>query len=386
KNLYEAVFNLTPFYAEGGGQVGDTGYIEQDGEKYTVLNTKKENNVVVHYLKELPKNLKSSFQAFVDSRNRKKTERNHTATHLLHEALRSILGNHVEQKGSLVNPDHLRFDFSHFHKLSDEEIENVENAVNDKIRANLNVEEYRNLPMSEAEKMGAMALFGEKYGDTVRVIQFGDSIELCGGTHTASTGEIGLFKIVSESAVAAGIRRIEAITGDTAKNYTDKKIMELEQIKVLLKNPKDAIKSVHQLMDENAKLQKKIEGFEKQNVKALKESLLLKIQKKDDLNIIAEVISIDSAAAFKDLAFQMKDKIENMILILGAVINEKPSLSIMFSDNLVKDRGFNAGNIIREAAKEIQGGGGGQPFYATAGGKKPDGIQKAVNKALELCS
>jgi len=240
--------------------------------------------------------------------------------------------------------------------------------------------------MSEAEKMGAMALFGEKYGDTVRVIQFGDSIELCGGTHTASTGEIGLFKIVSESAVAAGIRRIEAITGDTAKNYTDKKIMELEQIKVLLKNPKDAIKSVHQLMDENAKLQKKIEGFEKQNVKALKESLLLKIQKKDDLNIIAEVISIDSAAAFKDLAFQMKDKIENMILILGAVINEKPSLSIMFSDNLVKDRGFNAGNIIREAAKEIQGGGGGQPFYATAGGKKPDGIQKAVNKALELCS
>jgi alanyl-tRNA synthetase len=384
KSFYQLVFDQTPFYGESGGQVGDTGYIESDGEKVTIFDTQKENNLIVHLAKELPENPESHFRAVVDTDKRQETANNHTATHLLHAALREVLGTHVEQKGSLVNADHLRFDFSHFQKMTDEEIEQVEAMVNEKIRANTPQEENREMAMEEAKNMGAMMLFGEKYGDAVRVIKFGDSVELCGGTHVAATGQIGLFKIVSESAIAAGVRRIEAITGRRAEKYVNDQLKTLDSIRETVKGSKDIMGSVMNLLKENTELSKKIEAFSRERLKILKTNLKSKVLLENGVNIIAEKVDIDNAGMVKDLAFQLKGEIDNLYLVLGAEINGKPNLTVMISDELVEEKDLNAGQIVREAGKEIKGGGGGQPFYATAGGKDPSGIPAAIEKALSF--
>jgi len=384
KELYQLVFNYTPFYSESGGQVGDTGYIEANGEKINIIDTKKENKLTVHYTKKLPSDVTATFKAVVSREERKKTANNHTATHLLHHALRKVLGDHVEQKGSLVNPDYLRFDFSHFQKLTKEEINKIEQIVNHYIRQNITLEERREIPMKEAKEMGATALFGEKYGDVVRVIRFGDSIELCGGTHVDATGQIGFFKITSEAAISAGIRRIEAITADKAEKYIYKKLDTLEEIGNLLNNPKNLTKSVEKLVEDNAKLNKQIEELLKDKVKNLKQSLIKKQESIDGINFISDVIDIESSGAMKDMAFQLKNEVDNLVLLIGANINGKANLSLMISENLVNEKELNAGTIIREAAKEIQGGGGGQPFFATAGGKQPENLQAAIDKGKQI--
>lgn len=384
KELYQLVFNISPFYAESGGQVGDQGYIEANGEKVRILNTIKENNLNIHITDKLPIDPKATFKAVVDTGKRVATANNHTATHLLHNALRKVLGEHVEQKGSLVHPDYLRFDFSHFQKLTDEEIREIEILVNEKIRQNITVDEHRNIPMKAASNMGAIALFGEKYGDTVRVIKFDDSVELCGGTHVSHTGQIGFFKIMSEGSIAAGIRRIEAITGEKVVEYVFNQMQELNEVKSLFKNPKNVVDSVKSLFDEIANLNKQIDEMTKEQAQAIKKHLKEQIQEINGVHFIGYKVGLNSAGAIKDLAFQMKNEIDNLVLVLGAEINQKANLSIMISESLVKDKGWNASQIIREAAKEIQGGGGGQPFYATAGGKNPEGIEAAIEKVKEL--
>ena len=384
KSFYQLVFDQTPFYGESGGQVGDTGYIESDDEKVTIFDTQRENNLIVHLAKELPSNPESHFRAVVNTEKRQETANNHTATHLLHAALREVLGTHVEQKGSLVNADHLRFDFSHFQKMTDEEIGKVEAIVNEKIRANTPQEENREMAMEEAKNMGAMMLFGEKYGDAVRVIRFGDSVELCGGTHVTATGQIGLFKIVSEGAIAAGVRRIEAITGRRAEKYVNDQLETLDSIRETMKGSKDILSSVMGLLEENAELSKKIEAFGRERLKILKANLKSKVLLENGVNIIAEKVDIDNAGMVKDLAFQLKGEVDNLFLVLGAEINGKPNLTVMISEDLVEEKELNAGQIVREAGKEIRGGGGGQPFYATAGGKDPSGIPAAIEKALSF--
>ncbi len=384
KTFYQLVFDQTPFYGESGGQVGDTGYIEADGQKTYIFDTQKENNLIVHLTEKLPENPAATFWAVVDPQKRINTANNHTATHLLHAALREVLGTHVEQKGSLVNADHLRFDFSHFQKMTDEEIEKVEALVNTKIRENAPLEENRAMPMEDAKKLGAMMLFGEKYGDAVRVIRFGESVELCGGTHVAATGQIGLFKIVSESAIAAGVRRIEAVTARHAEKFVNDQIQTLKSIQETINGSNDILESVMNLLKENSELSKRIESFNKERLKILKSSLKSKVLLERGVNIIAEKIRIDNAGMMKDLAFQLKGEVENMFLVLGAEINEKPGLTVMISENLVEEKGLNAGQIVREAGREIKGGGGGQPFYATAGGKDVSGLQAAIEKALSF--
>jgi len=384
KEFYQLVFNYTPFYSEAGGQVGDTGYIEANGEKINIIDTKKENNLIVHYAKKLPSDVTATFRAVVSRKERIKTANNHTATHLLHHALRQILGEHVEQKGSLVHPDYLRFDFSHFQKLSKEEINKIEQNVNHYIRENMPLEEKREIPMKEAKEMGATGLFGEKYGDVVRVIRFGDSIELCGGTHVEATGQIGFFKIVSEAAISAGIRRIEAITADKAEEYIYKKLDTLEEVSELLNNPKNLPKSVEKLTQENANLNKQVEELLQDKVKNIKQELISKKEHINGINFISDIVEIESAAAMKDLAFQLKKEVDNLVLFMGANIKGKANLSLMISENLVDKKSLNAGNIIREAAKEIQGGGGGQAFYATAGGKDPGKLQAALDKGKNI--
>ncbi|WP_423126754.1 alanine--tRNA ligase [Gaoshiqia sp. Z1-71] len=381
KELYHLVFDQTPFYGESGGQVGDTGYIEAQGTKTMILDTQKENNLIVHIAKELPADPSVQFKALVNSRKRMLTANNHTATHLLDQALREILGTHVEQKGSLVTADHLRFDFSHFHKVSKEELDRIQTRVNELIRRNFSQEVKNDIPFAEAREMGAIALFGEKYGDTVRVVKFGDSVELCGGTHVPATGQIGHFIITSESAVSAGVRRIEAITADKAEAWLNRNMEELNEVRALFSNTKDLKKSVEDLMSENSRLQKIIDTYEKQAAAGIKDELKKKIQSVNGINVIAEKVALDSAQSVKDLSFQLKGEIDNLFLVLGAEIDGKPSLSIMISDNLVKDKGLNAGQIVREAAKEMKGGGGGQAFYATAGGKDVAGIEAAIEKA-----
>jgi len=384
KELYQLIFNISPFYAESGGQVGDKGYIEANGEKIRILDTIKENNLNIHITEKLPIDPKATYKAVVDSGKRVSTANNHTATHLLHFALRKVLGEHVEQKGSLVHPDYLRFDFSHFQKLSDTEIREIELIVNEKIRQNTPVEEHRNIPIKEAFDMGAIALFGEKYGDTVRVIKFDDSAELCGGTHVKNTGQIGFFKIMSEGSIAAGIRRIEAITGEKVVEYVFNQIQELNEIKALFKNPKNVVDNVKSLFDEVSILNKQIEEMTKEQALSIKKSLKEQVQEINGIQFIGAKVGLNSVAAIKDLAFQLKNEIDPLVLVLGAEINNKANLSVMISESLVKEKGWNASEIIREAAKEIQGGGGGQPFYATAGGKKPEGIQSAIEKVKEL--
>lgn len=385
KEFFQIVLNKTPFYAESGGQVGDRGYIEAEGEKISVEDTKKENDLIIHITKKLPKNLNSSFKAIVDKKKRLLTENNHSATHLLHAALKEVLGTHVEQKGSLVDDERLRFDFSHFSKMTDEEIAKVETIVNEKIRENISIEEHRNMPMKEARKMGAVALFGEKYGDHVRVIAFDKkfSIELCGGTHVKATGQIGFFKITSESAIAAGIRRIEAITSIKAEEFINSQLAIISELREVLKNPKDIVKSVSSLLDQNSQLVKQLEGFSKEKALGLKDDLIKKLIKVGDVNFLAEKISLDAAGA-KDLAFAMKNEVENLFLVLAYISEGKPGLAVIISDNLVSEKKLNASNIVSELAKEIDGGGGGQPFFATAGGKNAEGIEKALEKARQM--
>ena len=381
KEFYHLVFDKTPFYGESGGQVGDTGTIEANGKKTNIVDTQRENNLIIHIANELPANPEVEFLAKVNSPKRKQIANNHTATHLLDHALREVLGTHVEQKGSLVQADYLRFDFSHFQKVTKEELDLIQQRVNEMIRENILKDEKRNIPFDEAKEMGAIALFGEKYGDTVRVIKFGDSVELCGGTHVPATGQIGLFVITSESAISAGVRRIEAISGEKAEAFVKKQMEELAEARALLNNTQNLKKSVEDLLAENSKLQKQIEQFERKAASGIKDELKNKITVVNGVNVIAEIINLDSAQAIKDLAFQLKGELENLFLVLGAEIDGKPSLSVMVSDNLVAEKGLNAGQIVREAAKEMQGGGGGQSFYATAGGKNIAGLAAAIEKA-----
>ncbi len=383
KEFYQLVFDKTPFYAESGGQVGDTGLISSNGDFLSILDTKKENELILHFTEKLPAHPEKKFKAVVNKEKRLTTVYNHSATHLLHEALRTVLGKHVEQRGSLVHPDYLRFDFSHFQKMTDEELAKIEQLVNEKIQRNIPLDERRNVPFEEAKKTGAMALFGEKYGDTVRVIRFGTSVELCGGTHVQSTGQIGVFKIISESAVAAGIRRIEALTGPKALEFFNQKITELKKIEALVKNP-DVVAGVEHLAKENQKLSKEIEMMQAVISGSIKESLKQTVQQINGINFISSIVNLRSADALKDLSYQLKNDIKNLFLVLGTNIDGKPLLAVMIDETLVKEKNLHAGNIIRELAKEIQGSGGGQPFFATAGGKNPDGLGKAVEKAREM--
>ena len=381
--IYQLVFDQTPFYAESGGQVGDTGSILEGKNRIPVINTLKEHNLSLHLTKKLPDDVSATLQAQVDVNARMDTARNHSATHLLHFALRKVLGSHVEQKGSLVSPEILRFDFSHFQKVTDEELKKTERLVNELIRENQTAI-VREETFENARKSGAMALFGEKYGERVRMVQFGDSIELCGGTHVENTGRIGYFKILSESSIAAGIRRIEAITGRGYEEYADRQESVIRELNEILGNPKDMVRAVRNLLDEKADLQKRMESFVRQQIAATKNNLLDKVKKIGDINLICgETPLLDSADAVKDTAFQLRDQVENLYLVLGSQVNGKPLLTVMMADKLVKEKGLNAAEIVRTAAKEIQGGGGGQAFYATAGGKNPEGLAKAIEKAVE---
>jgi alanyl-tRNA synthetase len=383
KEQYQIVLDVTPFYAESGGQIGDTGYIQAGNEKIFITDTKKENDLSVHFADKLPSNVNAEFTAVVDKERRSLTENNHSATHLLHAALRDVLGKHVGQKGSLVNEKILRFDFSHIAKMTDDEIAKVEKIVNQKVRENIALDEKRNVPIGEAKNLGAMALFGEKYGDFVRVITFDKnySVELCGGTHVPSTGKIGLFKITSESSVAAGVRRIEAVTANEAEALLDQQNDLVSKISEILKNPKDLVKAVTDLVEEKAKLQKQLEDVYLKQAADLKTTLLKKVEKADGVNYLIEKIQIGSADALKQLAYELRGQVENLYMVLAADVNGSPNVTVMFSDNLVTDRKLNAGSIIRDLAKEIQGGGGGQPFYATAGGKDITGLDKVIAKA-----
>jgi len=385
KEQFQLVFDVTPFYAESGGQVGDTGIIESINEKINIIDTQKENNLIIHLADRLPENPSTVFTAKINKTKRLLTENNHSATHLLHAALRKVLGTHVEQKGSLVNDDYLRFDFSHFKAMSDAEIAEVEHIVNQKIRENIHLDERRNVPIEEAKKLGAMALFGEKYGDSVRVITFDESYsrELCGGCHVQATGQIGYFKIASESAVAAGVRRIEAITADKVEQLINEFQTTFDGLKELLK-AKDIIRSVQQLLDERSSLQKKLEQFENEKTAVIKDTLRSKFKSQNGINILAEIIEISSAEQLKNLSFQLTKEVENSYIVFGAIINDKPLLSVIIGEELVKSKNIHAGNIVKEAAKAIQGGGGGQPFYATAGGTHVAGLKEAVEKALQL--
>jgi len=375
KEQFQLVFNYTPFYPEGGGQVGDTGYIKSSTEKIAITDTKKENNLIIHFADRLPEKPELAFQAVVDSSKRRRTMGNHSATHLLHQALREVLGTHVEQRGSLVNADYLRFDFSHFERVNQEQLDRIEQLVNDRIRANYPLDERRRVPMQEALDLGAMALFGEKYGDVVRVIKFGDSVELCGGTHVSATGNIGLFKITSESAIAAGVRRIEALTGEGAEQFVHEQMGLLRAIKELVKNSNDPVRIIQQMQEENARLAKEIEGLNREKAGSLKGSLQESAQTVSGVNWIKHSANLD-AQVVKDLIFELK-KSANTVVAIAAVEGDKVTLSIGISDDLVKEKGLNAGAIIREAAQAIKGGGGGQPFYAAAGGKDASGVERA---------
>ena len=385
KESYQLVFNQTPFYPEGGGQVGDTGTISNANEKVKIIDTKKENNLIIHFTERLPESVEATFTAVVDENKRKLTENNHSATHLLHASLRKVLGTHVQQKGSLVNHEYLRFDFSHFAAMTTEEIHAVEKLVNEKIRQNIVLDERRNVPIAEAQTMGAMMLFGEKYGESVRVITFDElySRELCGGTHVKATGQIGYFKIVSEAAVAAGVRRIEAITAEAVEELVNQQWSTVNELKDLLK-AKDIVKSVEVLVQEKAELQKKLEVFENEKTVLIKQQLKPNIEHVNGINKLIAQIEIGNADQLKNLSFQLRTETENLFCVLGCMLNGKPMLSIIISDNLVANKKLHAGNIVKELAKEIHGGGGGQPFYATAGGNKADGLTAALQKARTL--
>jgi alanyl-tRNA synthetase len=383
KTFYQLVFDKTPFYAESGGQVGDTGTLKSEGDLVLIVDTRKENNLTVHITDQLPKDPRATFLASVEENTRLNTMRNHSAAHLLQFALRKVLGMHVEQRGSLVDPGYLRFDFSHYQKMTEAEIDQVEMLVNKLIRQNISLQELRAVPIAEARNMGAMALFGEKYGDHVRVIRFGESVELCGGTHVHATGQIGFFRIISESSIASGIRRIEAQAGQRAENEVREQQKTIRVLNLLLKSNDGLVDSVNQLLDENQQLRKKIELFEKDKLKHIKDDLLKRIQPLNGVNLICERVDLPDAAQIKDLAYQIKGETENLYLVIGSIIQGKPILTIIISESLITGLGLHAGNIIRESAREIQGGGGGQPFFATAGGKDVSGLERAMAKARE---
>jgi alanyl-tRNA synthetase len=380
-DMYQLVLNTTPFYPEGGGQVGDKGYLEDvHGDVVYIVDTKKENNVIIHFAKTLPVHINEQFKAVVDAKQRYRTESNHTATHLLHQALREILGTHVEQKGSAVHSKYLRFDFSHFSKLTDDELKDVEHFVNARIEGKLPLQEQRNIPVQQALNEGAIALFGEKYGDTVRAIRFGQSIELCGGTHVKNTSDIWHFKIVSEGAVAAGIRRIEAITNDAVKEYYQENNRAFNEMKTLLNNAQDPKKALQTLQEENATLKKQIENLLKDKAKNIKEDLKSELTEINGIQFLAKQLDLD-ASSIKDLAFELGSQFENLFLVFGAESEGKALLSCYISKALVTTKDLNASQIVRELGKYIQGGGGGQPFFATAGGKYPKGIAEALDNA-----
>ena len=378
--LYQIVLDHTPFYPEGGGQVGDKGTLSNSNETIEIIDTKKENNLILHFTTTIPENPEGTFVAKVDKELRTNTAGNHSATHLMHLALRTILGNHVEQKGSLVSPDYLRFDFSHFAKVTDSELKHVEDFVNARIKEQLPLIERRSIPFAQAVDEGAMALFGEKYGDHVRAIKFGDSMELCGGIHVSNTADIWDFKIISEGAVAAGIRRIEAITGSTVKEYYTKHENMLAEIKMALKNPQDSVKAVISLQDENAKLKKQLESLMKDKAKNLKGELAIKLKEINGVKFLAAEVDLDASGA-KDLAYELGNLGNNLFLVLATAEDGKPMLTCYISKELVAERKYNAGQVVRELGKYINGGGGGQPFFATAGGKDVLGIPEALEKA-----
>jgi len=381
--LYQIVLDNTPFYPEGGGQVGDKGTLVSANETIEIIDTKKENNLILHFAKQLPENVEAGFVAKVNTDLRTSSSKNHSATHLMHLALRNILGTHVEQKGSLVNPNYLRFDFSHFSKVSDEELRQVEASVNQQIEAQLQLVEHRNIPIKEALDKGAMALFGEKYGDNVRMIEFGDSKELCGGIHVKNTADIWHFKIVSEGAVAAGIRRIEAITGDAVKDFYTSQENTLAEIKEVLKNPQDVLKSVASLQDDNAKLKKQLEQLVKEKIEGLKNTLVADFQEINGIQFLAKQVDL-SMSSTKDLAQAIGTSKPNAFVFLASIEDNAPNIHCYISKELVAANGLNAGNVIRELGKFIDGNGGGQPFFASGKGKNVGGIKEAIEKAVEF--
>ena len=386
KELFQLVLDKTPFYAESGGQVGDTGVIESANDKIAVLDTKKENDLIIHLTEYLPSNLDGEFYVSVDESQRRRTMNNHSATHLLHAALRQVLGKHVEQKGSLVNEKVLRFDFSHFTAMTVAEIAKVEIIVNEKIRENIPLNEQRNVPIEKAKAFGAMALFGEKYGEFVRVITFDPkfSVELCGGTHIKATGNIGLFKIISESSVAAGVRRIEAVTAEGAQDYVNESLALLGVMKSLLKNPKDTAASLQSLVEEKHSLEKKLEVFQQERSNQIKDELARKAIKSNGHTLILEKVSLPNVDALKNIAYGLRNQFEDLLMVLAADIDSKPQVAVMIGAKLEATKKFHAGNMVKELAKEIDGGGGGQPFFATAGGKNLNGLQAVLDRAKEL--
>lgn len=386
KEQFQLVFDKTPFYAESGGQVGDTGFIESANEKIFIVDTKKENELIVHFSEKLPESLTAAFHAVVQRDKRRQSMNNHSATHLLHAALRQVLGKHVEQKGSLVNDKILRFDFSHFAAMTSEEIQKVEDIVNQKVRENITLDEKRDVPIEQAKSLGAMALFGEKYGDFVRVITFDPkfSVELCGGTHVRATGNIGLFKITSESSVAAGVRRIEAITADVAEAFVRSEVSLLDEVRSLLKNPKDVSAAVKTLVEEKQALEKKLEAFNQEKANQIKDVLVTKVVKTAGKTLIIEKVSVPNADALKNIAYALRNQFEDLLLILAAEVEGKPNVCVMVGEKLMETKVFHAGNMVKELAKEIDGGGGGQPFFATAGGKNLAGLDAVLVKAKEM--
>ena len=381
KTTYQLVFNQTPFYGNSGGQIGDTGYIESANEKIEIVATEKENGLIIHVTTALPENMESEFTAVVDAEKRQAAANNHTATHLLDQALRQVLGTHVEQKGSMVTPQGLRFDFSHFQKVTPAELREVERLVNKLIRQNHPLEENREATMEEANAMGAIALFGEKYGDKVRVVKFGDSVELCGGTHTSATGTLGVFKIVGESAISAGVRRIEAVTAERAEEVLYGVEDQIHNVAELLNNPKVEV-AIKKMIENNETLQKEIEQLHKEQIDAMVEKIMAKRNAEDKYFVVARQMPYASNM-IKDLAYALRAKVSDIIMVLGNVANDKPTLTIMLGDDIVA-KGVDAGAVVREAAKVMNGGGGGQKFFATAGGKNPDALQAAIDKAVEI--
>lgn len=386
KELFQLVFDRTPFYAESGGQVGDTGTMELGGEKIFITDTKKENDLTVHYTEKLPTQFDGEFKLVVNPSKRRLSMCNHSATHLLHAALRQVLGKHVEQKGSLVSENILRFDFSHFAAMTDEEIKRVETIVNQKIRENIQLNEQRNIPIEKAKALGAMALFGEKYGDFVRVITFDPkfSVELCGGTHVPATGQIGLFKILAESSVAAGVRRIEAVTADGAEQFVNEEIGLFNEVKSIFKNPKDVVSAAKNLIEEKHLLEKKLEVLYQQQANLLKDELVKKGIRSGAYTLVMEKVSVPNADVLKNIAYAMRNQFNDLLMILAADVDGKPQVTVMIGEALEKTNKFHAGNMVKELAKEIDGGGGGQPFFATAGGKNLAGLDKVLDRAKAL--
>jgi alanyl-tRNA synthetase len=386
KQYYQIVLDQTPFYAESGGQVGDTGVLLNGDQKIAVWDTKKENDLFIHMTADLPDPVSATLDARVNKQKRRATEYNHSATHLLHAALRQVLGDHVQQRGSLVSPSILRFDFSHFGKVTAEELQQIERLVNEKIRQNIQRITHESVALEDAKAMGAMALFGEKYGDKVRVVEFDPqfSIELCGGTHVDATGAIGMFKIITETSVASGVRRIEALTGLSAEEYVEQRLDLLHQINDLLKAPKDTIKALETILTERAETQKQLGILQAQQMQSVKQDLLQKVTNIQGVNRLIEQISLPHGEALKSLSFELRNQVKDLFAVLAADIGGKPQIAVVISDDLVKDRNWNAGAMVRELAQLIKGGGGGQPFYATAGGKDISGLPKVTTRAQEL--